>query len=128
MIRLYILWVCSQFLHELGHCFLLRIGKVNLCKLVIGNFFFIKFSKIWVSPLVLTSYTEFEDETFSMKNKLFRVLVFLGGPIVNLLLFLSLPDTLFDFKMINLFMLIFSLLPLGSKSDGFLAVRELFKK
>jgi len=126
-IKYYLFWAVFTILHELGHVLALKLLRVPIKQVRIGNLIYIRIGALKISPIIFDSCVEFHEEEFSKKSTLSRVLVFALGPLVNIALLWILPERLVVFRLMNLLIFLVNILPLFSGSDGREIINELVR-
>jgi Zn-dependent protease len=115
-------------LHELGHVLALKLLKIPIKEIRIGDLISFRMGIFVLSPIILSSHVEFYEEEFSRKPRWNRALVFVAGPLVNIILFLIIPQRFFLLRIMNWLVFLTNVLPLFPHSDGREAVKELLHK
>lgn len=127
MISFYFSFILISIFHELGHYIALKLFRVPIIKIIIGNFFHFGTKKIKISPIVLNGSVEFFMEQYEKLALIPRLIIIGAGPMMNFLLFFLLPKHLAALRLISLSIGIFNLLPIPYlNTDGGNIIKELF--
>ncbi len=128
MLKYYIFLVINLILHEIGHFLALKIFKINIEYIVIGNGLYLKIKKIKISPIILTCHIEFLIKEYKKLNLIKRLIIIISGPLVNFIIFVSLPNEYIVYKYISLLIFLNSLIPIPFfNTDGMNIFKEIFK-
>lgn len=68
IIKLYVYYIISAFIHELGHFITLKLFGVKVTRFSIGNFFHFNIGKLKLSPIILTAFIEFSKRCIPTSN------------------------------------------------------------
>lgn len=126
IIKLYLLLAFLVIVHELAHLLFLRIYKVNICSIEIGNIIFLRLGKIKISPFIFSGSIKFSEMEFNSLALNKQIMIILSGIISSLLIFLIIPEQFYFCKMITLIYLMISCLPIPFiKSDTYILLKTL---
>lgn len=127
MFKYYIAFAVILILHELGHYIALKIFRVEINQIVIGNVLHLKIKKLKLSPIVLTCYVDFSMEDYEKLNLVSKLIIISSGPLMNFLIVLLLPKYEATYRFLSFTVGISSLLPISFlKTDGGNIIKEIF--
>ncbi|GAA4079214.1 site-2 protease family protein [Amphibacillus indicireducens] len=92
IIELYIYYIISSFIHELGHFITLKLFGVKVTRFSIGNFFHFNIGKLKLSPIILTAFIEFPSKEFSKLTLAPKLIIISSGALMNLLTYFLFPE------------------------------------
>lgn len=125
MFSIYISWILTIVLHESLHVLMLAIYKIKIERIRLGNFFYLRYKKIYMSPIVFNGSVIFQVDTNESLITIF--LIYLLPGTINIILFYLLPDKYIIFKSFNFFIGISSLFPLARVKNDMSEFLESFK-
>jgi membrane-associated protease RseP (regulator of RpoE activity) len=127
MFKCYIAIVGILILHELGHYISLKIFRVEINQIVIGNILSLKIRKLKLSPIVLSCHVDFSMEDYEKLNLISKLIIIISGPLMNFFLVFLLPNHEATYRLFSFMVGISSLLPIPFlETDGSNIIKEIF--
>lgn len=127
MVKYYLVFASLLILHEFGHYMAIKICKVKIYKMVIGNMFYLNVKNFKLSPIILSCYVDFSEEDYNRLNLVWKLIIIAAGPFMNLLFALLSPNKYIIAKLLALFLGVSSLLPIPFlDTDGGNLIKEIF--
>lgn len=129
ILKIYLYVVITVIIHELLHYLLLKLSKVKCNSITLGNVFYFKYKKLNISPLIFSGNIEFSKKDFLELPTIIKILIFVIGPMGNILVFYFFNRSLYIFSIINLIYGLYNIIPLPLiKTDGYWLVKILLNK
>lgn len=128
LIKIYLLLILLIIVHELAHYICLKALKIKIYDLVIGNFIYLKFNKLRISPFIFSGYITYDNNQFNQLHLYQKTIIVLSGICTNIIGYFLINETMYLYKHLTLLYLIFILIPLPFLNTDTYVLFKIIKK
>lgn len=129
IIKLYLLFSLLVILHEMAHYIFIKINKVVISSIEIGNLIHLKIGKLKLSPFIFSGNIIFDVHKFNSLSLSRKAIILLSGLTSTLIIYFLVPSEFYLCKTLILIYFIGSCIPLPLiRTDTYLFLKILISE